>query len=62
MTDLNALYCLRIAVRGAADAIAEDGGDLVYGLASDERGVDFAVEGDASYRIEVRCFELKEGE
>lgn len=60
MSKSNALYWQLIAVRGVADAIAEDGGDLVYDLSSDERGVDFAVEGDSAYRIEVRVFELKE--
>lgn len=62
MSKWNALYWRRIAVCGVADAIAEDGGGGVYDLSSDERGVDFTVEGDSAYRVEVRVFELKERE
>ena len=60
MSKRNTLYWHRVAVRGVADAIAEDGGDFVYVLSSDDLGVDFAVEGDSAYRIEVRAFELKD--
>jgi len=60
MSKANALYWHRVAVRGVADAIAEDGDVFVYVLSSDDLGVDFAVEGDSAYRVEVRLFELKE--
>lgn len=60
MSKWNALYWQRIAVRGVADAVMEDSDGLVYDFSSDERGVDFSVEGDSAYRIEVRVFELKD--
>lgn len=62
MSKWNALYWRDVAIDVVLDAIAEDGGGLVYGLSRDRSGINFAVEGDAAYRIEVRVFELKEAE
>lgn len=60
MSQSNALYFLRQAIRTVADELS-DGNEGLYGLEYDpERGsVDFALEGESRYRIELTVFEMK---
>lgn len=62
MSKRNALYWRGYVIDAVEDWVTQEAGPLVYGLSRDPSGLNFAVEGDSAYRIEVRVFELKEGE
>lgn len=63
MTKSNALYFLRHATVAVADELQE-ANDGIYAMEYDPTAgsVDFVVEGESRYRIEVKVFELGRGE